>query len=790
MKNIGYTICIVTVAVALSAWSGDLAWKGTDLAAWTVCSNSIRSFAVSDEGLVAKMSDWRDACIETVLPSPIAVGPEHELVFRAKAICPSSGRVSPEGKVNPLYVGMRDYAAWASMKFIWRVDGEWHEYAFRPFDDANGRQLKSLKIRLPPEGRSTGVITFGEIILRHRPAAPCFEVLSAEADGFARAGKTVELRVRVANGGTSAMKNAKLSLAAPLPDGVRMVKPASVERTIERDGTVTMRVLVQSESAASFKAAFSLEADGVAAKKVEIPVDIAAAPVAQKAACVPEPRPVKTDYEIAACYYPGWRERESWKRVSRVCPERKPLLGWYDERNPEAVDWQIKWYVEHGIGIVMLDWYWTRKLVNDYWVHAFAKAKHRRYVKWMVVWCNESQKKGVYSVDDFRKVVRHWVENYFTMPEYYRIGGKPAVGLFVPEYFVRDIGEAGTKQMLVEARESAKAAGFGGIHFIGYARPADDVDAQMLRKLRDLGFDEAAWYNCRGCETKDGRADRYAWSDTTDFNLKSWDLYAKSGVPFWPIASSGWDDRPWNSGLETYGRNKRDFRRVLEGLKAFADKTGRKRLMIGPINEWGEGSFIEPNVQFGFGMYDAIRDVFCEKPSDGWPEDVVPEDVGLGPYDLPDDDPDPKVSEPMDLKDGRLHGWKPLRGHVASLTPTSEGLHVVPMTKTPAIICNYERFEAADYARLVVNLRMKNVFKGGGLHVYWKCEGVKWCEQCSISASKFKLDGGSREYVLDLSAVPGWKGKIEGVRVQFASSTPAEFVVEAVRFERHEQGEK
>ena len=74
MKNIGYTICIVTVAVALSAWSGDLAWKGTDLAAWTVCSNSIRSFAVSDEGLVAKMSDWRDACIETVLPSPIAVG--------------------------------------------------------------------------------------------------------------------------------------------------------------------------------------------------------------------------------------------------------------------------------------------------------------------------------------------------------------------------------------------------------------------------------------------------------------------------------------------------------------------------------------------------------------------------------------------------------------------------------------------------------------------------------------------------------------------------------------------
>jgi hypothetical protein len=28
-------------------------------------------------------------------------------------------------------------------------------------------------------------------------------------------------------------------------------------------------------------------------------------------------------------------------------------------------------------------------------------------------------------------------------------------------------------------------------------------------------------------------------------------------------------------------------------------------------DEWQEGSYIEPNEEFGFGMYDALRDAFC-----------------------------------------------------------------------------------------------------------------------------------------------------------------------------------
>ena len=72
----------------------------------------------------------------------------------------------------------------------------------------------------------------------------------------------------------------------------------------------------------------------------------------------------------------------------------------------------------------------------------------------------------------------------------------------------------------------------------------------------------------------------------------------------------------------------------------FAGQTGIKRFIFGPLNEWGEGSYIEPNLEYGFGMYEAIRETFREKPAEGWPMNFAPSDVGLGPYDLPIDTPD------------------------------------------------------------------------------------------------------------------------------------------------------
>ena len=62
-------------------------------------------------------------------------------------------------------------------------------------------------------------------------------------------------------------------------------------------------------------------------------------------------------------------------------------------------------------------------------------------------------------------------------------------------------------------------------------------------------------------------------------------------------------------------------------------RRARRSILLGPLNEWGEGSYIEPYAEYGFQDLDQVREAFCE-PGD-WPPNLIPSDVGLGPYDLP-----------------------------------------------------------------------------------------------------------------------------------------------------------
>jgi hypothetical protein len=127
-----------------------------------------------------------------------------------------------------------------------------------------------------------------------------------------------------------------------------------------------------------------------------------------------------------------------------------------------------------------------------------------------------------------------------------------------------------------------------------------------------------------------------------DSNAALWKGLRETGVlPFLPNLSTGWDDRPWHGdkGVEIYGRTVKDFRRICRDAKAFADETALSG-SAGASERVGRGLLRRTVRQFGFGMYEAVRETFCRKPKDGWPLNYGPRDVGLGPYDLPVPPPD------------------------------------------------------------------------------------------------------------------------------------------------------
>ncbi|MBQ9775802.1 MAG: hypothetical protein IJW17_07175 [Lentisphaeria bacterium] len=70
---------------------------------------------------------------------------------------------------------------------------------------------------------------------------------------------------------------------------------------------------------------------------------------------IPEPVPAKSSVEITAFYYPGTEKITEWNQVEQTLPEIKPLLGWYDESNPEVIDWQSsgQWNTESAVFVLI-----------------------------------------------------------------------------------------------------------------------------------------------------------------------------------------------------------------------------------------------------------------------------------------------------------------------------------------------------------------------------------------------------------------------------------------------------
>jgi len=355
---------------------------------------------------------------------------------------------------------------------------------------------------------------------------------------------------------------------------------------------------------------------------------------------VPEPRPIATRYEVGAISFPGWKHH-SWDRIRNFTPERKPLLGWYDEGSPEVVDWQIKWLVENGLSYLIVDWFPRKENVtgrflmrSNHWIEAFKKARYRRFLKWAALW--ENDMKG-HDVPFVEKVAQRLVEECFSMPEYYRINDCPVVYVWNRARLNAELSSAGGCRKALEIiRDAAKAKGHKDVWFI--AMRSNSVSRDEMESCRKDGFDMTAHYHYRG-DGAPGVANpvegRRPYSDLVKTSLAHWRALRKAGVlPFLPSLTTGWDDRPWNGdhGLEVYGRTPEAFGAICRDALAFAAESGVANFLLGPINEWGEGSYAEPNAEFGFGMYEAVRNTFGIKPAEGWPLNYTPKDVGLGPY--------------------------------------------------------------------------------------------------------------------------------------------------------------
>lgn len=421
-----------------------------------------------------------------------------------------------------------------------------------------------------------------------------------------------------------------------LPEGVRLVGPdTNASVVIEAADFRKIAWEIEAQNASPCTLTLQLDQDGATVTTTTLSMDFIPPVAIRKPDYIPEPEPVQTQVLVGAHNCPLWESNrpEMWSQLMKH-PERTPALGFYGQENPEVADWETKWAVEHGVSYFIYCWYRASqgepvKMSFGSAIHdALFKSRFVDKMKFTIMW--ENQRKGVSGVADeddlMKNLLPFWMENYFKHPGYVKIDNKPLLFIYRPEFLIDDLGGA---ENVVKAfdrmRQACRDAGFAGLYILGEYR---GLDPEHLKLMKSLGLD----YTFAYCwHVQNNPTPQQAIDAQMKYIKKTQELGILPQVVTVSQAWSGWNDEG-----TIWKIPPRDFKGLLQQAKDYiatfpAQELGSKTLILDNWNEWGEGHYLAPYREYGFGYLDAIRDVFATTP--GAHEDLIPEDIGLGPYD-------------------------------------------------------------------------------------------------------------------------------------------------------------
>ncbi|MCC6695853.1 MAG: glycoside hydrolase family 99-like domain-containing protein [Candidatus Hydrogenedentes bacterium] len=421
-----------------------------------------------------------------------------------------------------------------------------------------------------------------------------------------------------------------------LPEGIALLSaPEPASFTLEPMEEYLVTWTVQAEAARQADFAVEASADGTTAARAALSVLFLSPMPQAPLAYIPEPVRAESPPLIGAHHCPLWEadKPQMWSQI-RKHPERTPALGFYAQDNPEIADWETKWAVEHGIDFFIYCWYRTSQggPVTTQFSSAIHEALFKsRYVdkmRFTIMWENQSRgRAGVADENDLmQNLLPFWMDNYFKHPSYLKVDNKPVLFIYRPEFLIDDLGGVGkVVQAFERMRQACKEQGFDGLYLLGEYR---GLDPKHLTLMKSLGLDctfAYCWY------VPNNPTPEQAIASQMDQIRKTQDLGILPQVVTVSQAWSGWRDEGtiWKIPPD-------DYKSLLKQAGDFVatlpeSELGSRMLLLDNWNEWGEGHYIAPYREFGFGYLDAVREVFSGAPAAH--DDLLPEDIGFGPYD-------------------------------------------------------------------------------------------------------------------------------------------------------------
>jgi len=325
---------------------------------------------------------------------------------------------------------------------------------------------------------------------------------------------------------------------------------------------------------------------------------------------LPPPCPQATEVRVGSYYFPGFFNAARWSPlVSYGGPT--PLLGHYRDGAPGVSDWHIRWAVENGISYFVFDWYYDHRAGrvsahNTALEEGFLKAEHRSLMDFALMWCNEeSAGAPLYTAEQMQTLGTN-LGRYFREPNYLRIAGRPVVVVSRPQRLVKSFGARFREMIPLISRQAGLPEGTD-VFFVALAAEPDPT-------LREMGFAATTAYNYAGRRaSKAGSRLRVPYDDMVESYEQIWKRMTAPGeLPYIVPVSPGWDSRPWygTKAFVRTGSTPAKFGEMCQRAKRYVNPD--LNLVIAECwNEFGEGSYLEPCEENGFGYLHALRDAFC-----------------------------------------------------------------------------------------------------------------------------------------------------------------------------------
>jgi len=370
-------------------------------------------------------------------------------------------------------------------------------------------------------------------------------------------------------------------------------------------------------------------------------------------------------YEIGAYYFPnyhvdarnekvhgrGWTE---WELVKAARPRfpghvqpNVPMWGYEDEADPKVFAKKIDAAADHGLTNFIFDWYWYNDgpFLQRGLDEGFLGAANNDRIGFSLMWANHDWVNmhphmpgdppllypGAVTEKTF-DVLTDWViEKYFAHPSYWKIDGCPYFSIYELYKLVQGLGGIdATRRALDRFREKTRAAGFADLHLNAVVwgiqiLPGEKAITNPNEMLAATGFNSITSYVwIHHTPMRDFPFSQY--NDVMSEAVDYWYTARREfRLPYYPNVSMGWDNTPrahstfevkqgtWSPSI--VGNTPDAFKTALQRVKEFldSDPNGPRFFNINSWNEWGEGSYIEPDTVHGMKYLQAIRDVAVGK---------------------------------------------------------------------------------------------------------------------------------------------------------------------------------